>query len=113
LQQEWLDYFVMFGQQHMDHLVSEMLAYYQEGRTHQSKGNDPLSASQGKSHKAEVKNEKSPANVVSASEIQCRQRLGGTAEALLSAGGVNQDLASIHQAIAEYGCAPFRRSAIK
>src|SRR5690606_11017697 len=42
LQQECLDYFVVFGKEHMDHLVDEMLAHYHEERPHQSKDNDPL-----------------------------------------------------------------------
>lgn len=30
LEQECLDYFIVFGQEHMDHIVSEMVAYYHE-----------------------------------------------------------------------------------
>lgn len=42
LQQEVLDYFIVFGEQHMDHIVSEALAYYHEERPHQAKENVPL-----------------------------------------------------------------------
>jgi len=76
LQQECLDYFVVFGERHMDHLVSEMLAYYHEERPHQAKGNDPLAAIDGKSKKSKRKRGKSPADVVPVSQIACRQRLG-------------------------------------
>lgn len=41
-QQECLDYFVVFGEKHMNHLVSEMVAYYHEERPHQAKENSPL-----------------------------------------------------------------------
>lgn len=77
LQQECLDYFVVLGQKHMDYLVSEMLAYYHQERPHQSKGNDPLTIDEGKSEKPAAKKEESPPNVVSISQIRCRQRLGG------------------------------------
>lgn len=39
LQQEVLDYFIVFGEQHMDHLVAEAVAYYHEERPHQGKEN--------------------------------------------------------------------------
>jgi hypothetical protein len=32
LQQGCLDYFVVFGERHMNHLVREMVAYYRESR---------------------------------------------------------------------------------
>jgi len=76
LQQECLDYFVVFGERHMDHLVSEMLAYYREERPHQAKGNDPLAAPR-KPKKAKRKKGESPPDVVPVSQIACRQRLGG------------------------------------
>ena len=41
LQQECVDYFVVFGRQHVDHLISEVVAYYHEERLHQAKDNDP------------------------------------------------------------------------
>ena len=44
LQQECLGYFVVFGEKHRDHLVSEMLAYYHRERPRQSKGNNPCAA---------------------------------------------------------------------
>jgi putative transposase len=75
LQQECLDYFVGFGAKHMDHLVSEMLAYYHEERPHQSKGNDPLASGHG-TPEAEGKQGNSPL-VVPVSGVGCRERLGG------------------------------------
>jgi len=42
LQQECLGYFVVFGEQHMDYLVSEMVAHYHEERPHQGKDNEVL-----------------------------------------------------------------------
>lgn len=44
LKQECLDYFIVFGEQHMDCILSEMNAHYHEERPHQAKDNDPLMA---------------------------------------------------------------------
>ena len=80
LQQECLDYFIVFGEQHMDHLVAEMISYYHEERPHQAKENDPLvSATQNaKPTKAKRKRkEESPPDVIPVSQIECRERLGG------------------------------------
>lgn len=75
LQQECLDHFVVFGEKHMNHLVSEFVAQYQEERPHQSKGNEPLLVTGSK--KRRKKNESPPPDVVSLRDIKCRQRLGG------------------------------------
>jgi putative transposase len=42
IQQECLDHFLVFGQQHFDHLISEYVNYYHTERTHQSLENKPL-----------------------------------------------------------------------
>jgi len=63
LQQECLDHFIVFGEQHMDHIVTEFLEHYHLERPHQSMENEPLvkiaetSSDDGK--------------------VQCRERLGG------------------------------------
>lgn len=78
LQQECLDYFIVFGEKHMDYLVSEMVSHYHEERPHQAKGNDPLTPppsprpTQGNRMK-----EQPPPEVAPLSQIACRQRLGG------------------------------------
>ena len=79
LQQECLDYFIVFGQQHMDHLVTEMLDYYHAERPHQAKENDVLvpTLPVSKSKKTKPKKQESPPDVVPVSGIECRQRLGG------------------------------------
>lgn len=41
LQQQVLDHFVVFCEQHMDQLVSEAVEHYREERPHQSLGNEP------------------------------------------------------------------------
>ena len=71
--------FIVFGQQHMDHLVSEMVAYYHEERPHHSKDNDPLvlATLATESKKTERKNKESSPDAVPISQIDCRQRLGG------------------------------------
>ena len=81
LQQECLDYFIVFGEQHMDHLVSEMVSYYHAERPHQSKGNEPLvqsvAADEPKKRKRKTTNELPPLEVVPISQIACHERLGG------------------------------------
>ena len=80
LQQECLDYFIVFGQRHMDHLVSEMVAYYHQERPHQGKANDPLMPVAPpftpQTQNARKKTAQPP-DVVPISEIECRTRLGG------------------------------------
>jgi putative transposase len=70
LQQEVLDYFVVFGEQHMDHIVAEAVEHYHEERPHQSKENELLC--------------KRPDNAATEDEpdeqklrLQCNERLGG------------------------------------
>lgn len=80
LQQECLDYFVVFGEQHMDHIVSEMVTHYHEERPHQAKKNDPLVATAPEADPTKAKRKKEdepPPDVISVSQIECRQRLGG------------------------------------
>lgn len=70
LQQECLDDFVVFGERHMDYLVSEMLAYYHDERPHQGKENELL-----------IRGLKKPSNrqkaSVSTGDIQYQQWLVG------------------------------------
>ena len=79
LQQECLDYFIVFGKEHMDYLVNEMVSHYHEERPHQSKDNSPLvpATSNGSPKKAKRRNDESPPDTVPLSEIDCHQRLGG------------------------------------
>ncbi len=78
LQQECIDYFVVFGEQHMDHLVSEMVSYYHEERPHQANINAPLTRVQSAVDSGKRKQKKQPStDVVPISRIECRWRLGG------------------------------------
>ena len=80
LQQECLDYFIVFGPQHMDHFVAEMVAHYHAERPHQAKDNEPLTSATPQFQPPEVrrkKNPESPPDVIPMSQIECRQRLGG------------------------------------
>ena len=75
LQQECLDYFIVFGQEHMDHLVNEFMTHYHEERPHQAKDNSQLVAPSSKPRP-------SPGSGTAPDEsadlgIVCRQRLGG------------------------------------
>jgi transposase InsO family protein len=42
VQHECLDHFVVFGEAHLRHILSEYLAYYHQHRPHQGLGNRPL-----------------------------------------------------------------------
>ena len=79
LQQEVLDYFIVFGEQHMDHIVSEALAYYHKERPHQAKGNDLLvpAATSAVTKKGKRNNSAAVPDVVPLSRVKCRERLGG------------------------------------
>lgn len=76
LQQECLDDFVVFGETHVDNLVTEMPAQYHEERPHQGKENDPLNRAPSK-QKARKKSE-TPPEVMRIGDISCRERQGGS-----------------------------------
>jgi putative transposase len=61
IKQECLDRFVLFGPEHMDHLIAEYVEHYHTERPHQGKGNAPLI------------DLPPPAE----GEVVCRERLGG------------------------------------
>jgi putative transposase len=73
--QEALDYSIVFGQQHMDVLVSELVAQCHEECPHQGMDNEMLVATAPAATKG--KDEKPPPDVVPVSQIACRERLGG------------------------------------
>lgn len=66
IQQECLDHFVVFGEDHFNYLISEYLAHYHTERPHQSLGNKPLSNSGQAADESRGDG-----------EIRCRERLGG------------------------------------
>lgn len=72
---EALNHFIVFGQEHFDHIVSEYVAYYHERRPHQGIGNALLAASGSESPASNA--EASPANLLAFSDIKCEARLGG------------------------------------
>ena len=76
IQQECLDHFVILGQRHFDHLVSEWLQHYHEERPHQSLGNEPLKKlkrrGRPKTHPGSISEQ-----IVPLSEVRCEKRLGG------------------------------------
>ena len=65
--------------EHMDHLVSEIIAYYHEERPHQAKDNNPLlpDAPVAARRKSKRRRDEPPPDVPSLSQIHCRKRLGG------------------------------------
>jgi putative transposase len=66
-QHEALDHFIVFGEEHFDHLVSQYVEHYHTERPHQAKGNVPL---EGEWPEQEG-DPPDPATIV------CRTRLGG------------------------------------
>lgn len=66
LQQECLDHYVVFGEQHMDYLMKEFVTHYHQERPHQGRENAPLT-SLGESEP----------NIVSTDTVGCHERLGG------------------------------------
>ena len=66
IKHECLNHFIVFGEDHLRHLISSYVTYYNEERPHQGRGNRPL--------RVDV-----APNEVSAdtSRIVCDQRLGG------------------------------------
>ena len=63
VQLECLNHFVVLGDDHLRHIVGEYVAYFNTERPHQARDNCPLTA---------------PGTLASdASEILCRERLGG------------------------------------
>jgi putative transposase len=69
IKQECLDYFVVLGQRHMDHLCKEFVEHYHAERPHQSLDNEPLKPSGQK--------RKRQSDLIPLSDINCRTRLGG------------------------------------
>jgi putative transposase len=75
LKYEALNHFIVFGQEHFDHIVSEYVAYYHERRPHQGLGNALLPASG--SEPCAIDAEASPAKSLALADVKCETRLGG------------------------------------
>ncbi len=74
---EYLDRIVMFEEQHIDHVCHEYLSHYHGERPQQSLQNEPTNH-----HTQEVREAQDEAGIVedeivSLSEIRCKQQLGG------------------------------------
>ena len=77
LRQELLEHFIVFGERHLNHLVSVFINYYHKLRPHQAKDNEPLvPASVAKRRRRRKQRTPEPADILLA-EIRCEQRLGG------------------------------------
>ena len=70
--QEVLDYFVVFGQQHMDYLCDQFAEHYHAERPHQAKDNEPLV--KALSRRSEKTTE---TTTIRLSDFRCKSRLGG------------------------------------
>ena len=69
IQQECLDYFVVFGRRHMDYLCGELVEHYHAERPHQGLDNDLL--------KPKCRQRKRQPDLIPLADIGCRTRLGG------------------------------------
>jgi putative transposase len=65
---EALDHFVVFGEEHLRHICTEYVAFYNQFRPHQGVGNEPLGGLPPGDHLPEA---------ISLAEVQCQERLGG------------------------------------
>jgi putative transposase len=70
IQQECLDFFLVMGLGHLDHLCREYWAYYHEDRPHQNLDNETILKKQSIAPPP-------PGEVLSLRSIECRERLGG------------------------------------
>jgi len=76
LGQECLDYFFVFGERHLNYLVSQFVDYYHRRRPHQGKENDLL-VRRGRKRKPGSTPPPSGNDIVPLSEVRCEKRLGG------------------------------------
>lgn len=76
IEQECLDQFVVFGEQHLDHLCAEYVAHYHEERPHQSLDNSPVKLLR-KRGRPKTSRGRAMDEVIPLNEIQCQHRLGG------------------------------------
>jgi putative transposase len=78
VRQECVDYFVVFGERHLNYLLSELVAHYHAERPHQGLDNEPL-ARPATAKRPEARKRSKPAtgDLVPLSAIGCQTRLGG------------------------------------
>jgi len=65
---EALDHFIVFGEEHLRHICTEYVAFYNQFRPHQGVGNEPLGGLPPSDHLPEA---------LSLAEVQCQECLGG------------------------------------
>lgn len=70
--QECLDRFVIFGEQHKDHVCQEYLAHYHEERPHLSLENKPITAPK-KRGRPKTKRGKVGNEIVPLTDVRCKQ----------------------------------------
>ena len=67
IKQECLDRFIVFGEEHLRHIVSEYVEHYNQERPHQARDNLSLT----------VAAPSEPSRLPLPAAIECRTRLGG------------------------------------
>jgi len=72
IKQEALDHFIVFGQTHFNHIVSNYVDYYQDFRAHQGLDNQLLPKPRG-----EPPDDDADVVPLDPAKIKCRRRLGG------------------------------------
>ncbi|MEQ8789708.1 MAG: hypothetical protein RIC55_25665 [Pirellulaceae bacterium] len=75
IKQEVLNYFIVFGQQHMDYLCREFAEHYHEERPHQGLDNELLVAPKKKSKRKQPEPEE--LETIPLFSVGCQQRLVG------------------------------------
>ena len=77
LKHEALDYFICFGREHFDYIVSCYVSYYNRHRPHQGIGNIPLSKSGDRSTSDMTADDEADVLPLDLAEIKCETSLGG------------------------------------
>ena len=75
IRQECLDYFIVFGERHLNYLCSTFVDFYHRHRPHQGKENELLSTNAPKRRKTTKANPSS--DVISLRDVRCDKQLGG------------------------------------
>jgi putative transposase len=78
LRQELLDHFIVFGERHLNHLISVFIDFYHRFRPHQAKENKPLVPVSAARKRSGTKRRTPPEPAcIPLPEIRCEMRLGG------------------------------------
>lgn len=77
IKHECLDYFIVFGERHLNYLCTTFTEFYHRHRPHQGKENKLLSEASPKRKRRKRVRERTPPDVIKLREIRCEKKLGG------------------------------------